>query len=184
MNILILSISVTLSAIYCAFSQGAPATAAIGLPYGVSYEINRMGSQSYKWIIDGKHSLFIVGPDRLSTNEDLAWSMATNVESNLKSDFSKFPDVQSIQTKINDVSVGIFSGKELITVCKSKSGCETYHTLYFLWDGTQMWTGHMSGGTPPAGSRPQDYEMVRRILASITNRLSLSLSDDALITVE
>ena len=184
MNISILSILVTLSAIYFAFSHGAPATAVVGLPEGVLCETNRMGSLSYEWIIDGMHSIFIVGPDRLRTNEDLAWSMATNIEFHLKSDFNKFPDVQSFQTKIEDVSLGIFSGKELITVRKSMSGYETYQTLYFLWDGTQMWTGHLSGGAPPAGSRAEDYEMVRRILASITNRLSLPLSDDAIITVE
>ena len=183
MNICALAILVSALTINFTYSQ-APTTANVGLPPGVSCEIDRMGNQSYKWIIEGKHSLFMLGPNRLKPNEDLAWSMATNIESHLKSDFSKFPDVQSFQTKINDVSSGIFSGKELITVRKSKSGFETYHTLYFLWDGSQMWSGHMSGGAPSAGSRPEDYEMVRRILASITNGLSLPISDDALITVE
>ena len=184
MKIFILSILATFSAIYCAFSQGALANAAVGLPGGVSCKTNRMGSQYYEWIIDGKHSLFIVGPDRLRTNEDLAWSMATNFESYLKSNFSKIQDIQSFQTRIEDVSLGIFSGKELITVRKSKWGIETYHTLYFLWDGTQMWTGHLSGGYPPAGSRPEDYEIVNRILLTIINRVSQPLSDDAKVTVE
>ena len=75
--------------------------------------------------------------------------------------FKKSSRVQSFHTKINDISSGPFAGKELVTISISKEGFETYHTLYFLWDGTQIWTGHMTGGLP------EDYEMVRRILSVI-----------------
>lgn len=184
MNKWALVILVTAVVINFAYCQEEPTTAYTGLPAGVSCEIHRTGSQYFRWIIDGKHSLFMVGPNRHKTNEYSAWSMATNFEAQLIANFSKFPDVQSFQTKINDISAGIYTGKELITVRKSKWGFETYHTLYFLWDGSQMWTGHMTGGAPPAGSRQEDFEMVRGILASITNGLSLSLSDDVIVTVE
>ena len=183
-NKYILAILAFSPAINFAYSQEVPTTAPDLLPASVACLTNSTGSMIYQWVTDDKHTLFTIRPERMKTNQDMVWSMTTSMETRLKADFSNFPNVDSFQSKISAVSCGIFSGEELITVRKSTMGNETYHALYFLWDGTQVWTGHMTGGGPPAGSSSGDYEMVRRILATITNRAPQPSSDDAIITME
>ena len=138
----------------------APAPA-FDVPSGVTYELDaRAMVHSFRWGTKDTTALFMMYPHPAGLNHAMVGEMARDAKRELESAMRKIKGVLDVETTVDDLSAGDYTGKAIVCKLHMEDGKAGYQTIHILWDGSRLWQGQLTATTE------DDLRMVETLLKS------------------